>query len=392
MKRILFLFFILFLGLNLEAQRQLSAEAEISLITCGPGQNELYSAFGHSALRVKDPQQRLDLVFNYGTFDFDQPNFYLNFARGNLLYQLSVSNWQRFIYTYQIEGRYVKEQVLDLDSAQAQAYFDFLLQNAQEGNREYLYDYFYDNCATRIRDGLEQSLPKVEIEFSGEAHYQPPLSIRQLCDEYLLYQPWGDMGIDICLGLPMDKEADQQIEMFLPDLLADAFSDAQIKNGNQLRPLVREERELLAQKSNPEIPLWQPYLAFGGLLVLVVLFTVFAYNRIKAIRYLDALLYLISGLLGIFLLALWLLTDHKAAAWNFNLLIFLPSNILVIGALLRGRLKPWQRVYFKYQPYYYALLLALWLFLPQQLSLAFMPWVAIFILRSWHISRKYPKR
>lgn len=389
MKRLLLLW-VLFSGSLMAQSPILSDQAEISLITCGPGQNELYSAFGHSALRVKDPVNRIDLVFNYGTFDFDQPNFYLNFARGHLLYQLSVSHWSRFLHTYRREGRYVHEQVLNLDSLQVQAYFDFLIKNSQEENRNYYYDYFYDNCATRIKDALDASLPGGKLSFSGKAYYQPPKTIRQLCDEYLAYQPWGDLGIDICLGLPMDRKADQEVEMFLPDLLAEAFSEAQIIEGAKAKPLVREKRVLLEQHALHESPIWQPFLAFGALLVVVVTFSLFAYNQIRVIRFLDAMLYLISGALGIFLLALWLLTDHQAAAWNFNLLIFLPTNLGVVLALFKGRLKSWQKAYFQYQPYYYALLLAAWLFLPQELPLAFMPWVAVFILRSWHIARKYP--
>lgn len=370
-------------------QTFLSSQAEISLITCGPGQNELYSAFGHSALRVKDPSQALDIVFNYGTFDFDQPNFYLNFARGALLYQLSVNSWDRFIVSYQREGRYVHEQVLNLDSSQAQSYFNFLLRNASPEHRAYYYDYFYDNCATRIRDGLSEALEPEVLEFSGLSFYQPPLSIRQLCDEYLAYQAWGDLGIDICLGLPMDKEADQQIEMFLPDLLEKAFADAKIRHSGISKPLIKESRELLRQTVIPEKSLWTPFFFFGALLVLIVLLTVLAYNKLKLWSILDGILFSISGLLGLFLLALWLLTDHQAAAWNFNIAIFLPFNLLVLAALFRGKLKTWQRKYISYLPYYYALLLAVWMFLPQQLPMAFLPWLGIFILRAWHIARKY---
>lgn len=394
MKRLLFLF--LLLSFSSSAQVVLGPYAKISLITCGPGQGELYSAFGHSAVRVQDPSLRMDLVFNYGTFNFDQPNFYLNFARGHLLYQLSVYDFPRFFAAYKSEGRFIHEQILNLDSAERQAYFDFLRSNAEPENREYLYDYFYDNCATRIRDGLERSLgPQSQIKFVEETHYQPALTIRQLCDEYLDLQPWGDLGIDICLGLPMDKTADYRVEMYLPDLLEYAFTDALIVEGQKERPLVKDYKVLLEQNDTIYQEQYSeslhPFYVFAAILVLMVLITVLAYNFISGLRFLDGLLFGVSGLLGLLLIVLWFFTDHRAAAWNFNILLFLPSHLLIIRGLFRGRLKPWQAKYLSLMPYYYSFLLAFWMFMPQQLNLAFIPFVGILILRAWHIARKYPK-
>lgn len=394
MKRFLFLFLVA--SISLQGQVVLGPYAKISLITCGPSQAELYSAFGHSAVRVQDPSLRMDLVFNYGTFDFNQPNFYLNFARGHLLYQLSVSDFPRFLESYRSEGRFVHEQVLNLDSVERQAYFSFLRNNAQAGNRQYLYDYFFDNCATRIRNGLEQALgSEVQISFDEETHYQPSRSIRQLCDEYLGMQPWGDIGIDICLGLPMDQIADYRVEMYLPDLLEYAFADGTILSKGQERPLVRDYKVLLEQNDTIYFERYSksihPFYVFGALLALIVLITILAYNSISVLRFLDGLVFGISGFLGLFLMILWFFTDHKAAAWNFNILLFLPSHLLMIGALFKGRLKAWQGKYMSLMPYFYALLLATWMFLPQQLNLAFIPWAAILILRSWHVARKYPK-
>lgn len=394
MKRLLFLF--LLVSFSMPAQVVLGPYAKISLITCGPGQGELYSAFGHSAVRVQDPSLRMDLVFNYGTFNFDQPNFYLNFARGHLLYQLSVYDFPRFFAAYKSEGRFIHEQILNLDSVERQAYFEFLRTNADPANRDYLYDYFYDNCATRIRDGLEQALgPNTQIKFKEETHYQPALSIRQLCDEYLELQPWGDVGIDICLGLPMDKTADYRVEMYLPDLLEYAFADARLVENGKERPLVRDARVLLEQ--NDKIYQEQysesihPFYVFAAILVLVVLITVLGYNFIAGLRFLDGLLFGLTGLLGVLLLVLWLFTDHRAAAWNFNILIFFPFHFAVVGPLFKGRLKQWQAKYLSIMPYYYSFLLAFWMFMPQQLNQAFIPFVAILILRAWHSARKYPK-
>lgn len=386
MKRILFL--ILLSSQLLSGQRPLSAQAEISLITCGPGQNELYSAFGHSAVRVKDPAQNMDWVFNYGIFDFDQPNFYLNFARGHLLYMLAVSDWHRFQYGYQREGRYIHEQVLDLDSLQAQAYFEFLWTNARPENRDYYYDYFYDNCATRVRDGLEAAIGEGQVRFKDSTFYQPSLSIRELCDEYLEYQPWGDLGIDLCLGLPMDKQADARIEMFLPDLLEAAFAEALIQDEQGTRPLVKESRVVYPQIAKPQKSWWRPLVFFSALLVIGGLLTGLYFKKPKTLRIFDTLVFSISGLLGLLLLILWLFTDHKAAAYNFNILIFLPSHLLLIPSIIRGKFAVRMLAYLKVMPILYGVLLLTWLWLPQQLHMGLMPFALLLMLRTWHLSRQ----
>ncbi len=211
---------VLFLLASLPGYSQgpvLSPSAEISIITCGPWQGEVYAAFGHSAIRVHDPSLGLDDAYNYGVFDFNQPNFYLNFTRGFLYYKLGVYSYPDFRDYYKYYNRYINEQVLDLSQDQKQAIYNYLEWNAKPENETYRYDYFYNNCATRVRDVFADVL-KDSIQFDGSfitTHY----TIRELTDLYLKYQPWGDLGIDIGLGLPMDKIAAPYEYMFLPDYI-----------------------------------------------------------------------------------------------------------------------------------------------------------------------------
>ncbi|HYC86358.1 MAG TPA: DUF4105 domain-containing protein, partial [Chryseosolibacter sp.] len=193
----------------------LSERARVSVITCGPGQRVLYTAFGHSAFRIEDPVNGIDQVYNYGVFDFRRKNFYLNFARGQNYYKLAAYPYPNFEYEYIYFNRFIHQQVLNLDQGQKQAFFDFLEENAKPENATYLYDYFYDNCATRIRDVTQKVLGD-SVRFDG-SYIQTDYTIRELTDLYLDYQPWGDLGIDICLGLPMDKRAAPHEYMFLPD-------------------------------------------------------------------------------------------------------------------------------------------------------------------------------
>ena len=142
-------------------QIQLSDKAKISVLTLGPWQGQVYTAFGHSAFRVYDPVNNIDDAYNYGVFDYNRPNFYLNFARGHNIYKLGVMDYKNFEYSYIYYNRYIHEQVLNLSQDQKQRLFDFLQWNALPENQEYLYDYFYDNCATKI--------PEVILEVFGDS-------------------------------------------------------------------------------------------------------------------------------------------------------------------------------------------------------------------------------
>lgn len=159
MKKLLFIF-LLVTNLTVFGQKlELSPEANISIITCGPG-DQVYSHFGHSAIRVKDSSLGIDVVYNYGTFDFTTPNFTLKFARGKLNYTLARQNFRYFLLSYQEEKRWVKEQVLNIDLDEKQKLFSFLETNYLPQNRDYKYDFFYNNCATKIWDVLKTSYGK----------------------------------------------------------------------------------------------------------------------------------------------------------------------------------------------------------------------------------------
>ena len=269
MRNLLLLFSSLF-SIHLSAQQiQLSENTHISVITCAPFQGELYSAFGHSAIRVYDPVQRIDYAYNYGTFDFNQPNFYLNFTKGRLLYRLAVQPYPQFRYTYLYYNRWVHEQVIDLTQEQKQKLFDYLQWNAQPENQEYFYDYFYNNCATKIRDVFIEVLGE-KIKFD-ESFITTDYTIRDLTDLYLKKQPWGDLGIDICLGLPMDKKATPYDYMFLPDYIESSFNHATIITENGSMPLVKET----VVSDPPGKPMIfdstpHPWTVFGVFLLLVI--------------------------------------------------------------------------------------------------------------------------
>jgi len=365
---------------------QLSPHSEISIITLGPWQGELYSAFGHSAIRVYDPQYPFDAFYNYGVFSFDQPNFYLNFARGHLNYKLDVDPyipWRDYYISY---NRFVHEQILNLNAEQKQKVFDYLYWNSMPENQYYLYDYFYNNCATKLRDVIKIAL-KDDVQFDS-TFIKTDYTIRQLTDIYLKHQPWGDLGIDICLGLPMDKHASPYEYMFLPDYVEQSFDHATIRNDSVTLPLVKAT--IPVYESQPEeIPgsVLHPFVVFALFLVLTIFITIRDIKNRKLSKWFDAIAFTVVGLVGLLLFCLWTVTDHRAAARNLNILWAMPLHLVFIPLYLMS--KKIATTYFKGIAILIALLLLTWSWLPQQLNVFLIPLIVALGIRAWYIGFKY---
>ncbi|HRD07117.1 MAG TPA: DUF4105 domain-containing protein, partial [Saprospiraceae bacterium] len=218
MARLILISFILTFSIGSRGQQgvdTLMNNTQISLLTCDPG-SEIYSLFGHSAVRVKNEEKNFDVVFNYGTFDFQTPNFTLKFMRGKLPYRLAVASYGSFLKEYHYFKRGVREQVLQINNSQKEDIIRFLENNAKPENAEYKYDFFYDNCSSRIRDVFEKTL-HYPPQYSGENK----LTFRNLLHRYLEAWPWLRTGIDIIIGSKADKIADASAQMFIPDKLHD---------------------------------------------------------------------------------------------------------------------------------------------------------------------------
>lgn len=362
-----------FFGLQTSSQ-PLSENAEVSVLTCGPG-DDLYATFGHTAIQIYDPHTGVDRVYNYGTFDFDTPNFYLKFARGKLLYSLQVTSFERFMYVYHLEGRWVKRQVLNLNSEEKQNLYNFLETNALPQNRDYKYDFFYDNCSTRPRDVLEEVLgDKLVYNNISTDSLQ---TFRELIDLYLVNHPWSDLGIDFALGAPCDRIANRRQEMFLPDYLMYNLEVAQIQRNGMKSPLVSKTTEILKEKRTPEKAsniLWLFWVLFGFCIL-----TAFFIHP-KHLRWFDIAFFLTAGLLGVVIALLWFATDHSATKWNFNLFWALPTWIWIAFMLMRK--KPKYKV-FKIHGIIMFAFLIFWIAIPQNLHAAVVPIALALGVRSW---------
>jgi hypothetical protein len=330
---VLILFFLSATFSLVEAQvNRLSEEAEISLLTFGPGP-ALYTVFGHSAIRVNDPRNRIDLMFNYGTFDFSQENFYWRFIRGDIYYWLSVTRAEGFIDDYKANDQSIREQVLNLDQEQKQKVWDFLVNNAMPENRFYFYDFFLDNCATRIKDLVYLTTP---FQLSDTV-FQAPLSFREATDMYLQANPWGDLGIDIGLGSPSDRKMKPEEYMYLPDYLYLGFKYSKDAQG---RPLVARD-ELLFQDLYPlEGPWFTPAILFVLLLIAAIWWSWKQRKYGLKYRLPDNVLFILLGIMGIVLLFLWFGTRHVATAYNQDLLWVSPLYFFLLG----NRERRWKKI------------------------------------------------
>lgn len=385
-KKLLFLFLFLFVEVINAQQNALSEQAEISILTIGPG-NSLNDSFGHSGFRVRDHIKGTDLVFNYGVYDFETPNFYTKFAQGKLNYLIGVNYYEDFYEAYIAQNRSIKEQVLNLSALEKQKLFDYLLNNIKPENRAYLYDFFYDNCATKIKDVTKIALNNTVV-FNEPKDFKTE-TFRTLIQNNLNKNSWGSFGIDLALGSVIDKKASPEENMFLPENIFRLFSNATIKNRNE--PLVKESRILFNQKGTPSTNqfLMSPLFVFGILGVLILFITYKDFKSNKRSAWLDVTLFSITGIIGVIILLLWFATDHKATHQNYNLLWAFVLNILVLGQLLKEKASGWFIKYLKLLVILMCLLTLHWVMGVQVFAIGLIPFLVALFIRYVYLIKFY---
>lgn len=380
--RILLVVIILFSGLRSFAL-ELSEKAEIRVVTFSPEQRELYSAFGHNGFRILDSANRIDAFFNYGIFDFNQPNFYLNFSFGKLIYQLGAIDYGIIKASCIRNNRSITEQILNLSKEEKQAVFNFLIENNKPENREYYYNYIYNNCATKIRDVLQEVLNgKIIFDYS---YVKEDLSYRDLMDLYLEYQPWGDLGIDLCLSSEIDIIADGNGYMYLPDYIEIAFDMAKISNNGIEKDLVsNKEKVFISIPQDYKNSFFSPLLVFVGIFFIIGFVTHRSLKYNTSNRWLDVVLFGITGITGILLLFLWMFTDHLST-YNWNIFWAMPINLIVLYYLLKNKKINFIKFYFLIYGIIQLFLIAFRDFLIQSLHIAFVPLVLGLAIRSLYL-------
>ena len=349
----------------------LSEGAFASLLTVGPG-DDFYETFGHTALRICDTANDVDVVFNYGSFYFDQKHFYLKFAKGRLNYFVDPQPFENFLLEYGYYGRAVWEQRLLLDSVELESLYKSLLINAQPENKYYAYDFFRDNCATRVRDMVEQSLRGRKLlsnTFPAEPNTYRSL-IYKYTDSTLL---WWRLGLDLLLGCHCDEVMTTPQYMYVPMEMMTQYDTTRLATG---QTLTESEVQLLPERRTPRAKSVSPTLCFWIAFGVVALLTLVARLRRWKLYWLDALLFAACGIVSLLLMYLWFCSDHYCCNWNLNLLW---ANPIALWMLCRLR-----------RPNYIAALLAALLelafvvaapFLPQAFNSATIPMALMLLLR-----------
>lgn len=371
-KTLLRIFFILnFSFLIFNSYAQDSSRLRVALLTCTPGE-ELYSTFGHSAFRVTDTINGTDIVYNYGTFNFDDDGFYIKFLRGKLLYYVSTENFNDFKYQYQYTNRGITEQVLNLTGAEKISLQHFLNENIKEENKYYKYDFFFDNCTTRLRDILKKqhdsSFCKIEVMPHGTRFRQ---AIHQYLDKN--DHPWSKFGIDILLGLPCDAVMNAEQMQFLPDNLMKSLDSSSTK-------MILSHQDLYPIEHNKEKTTFTPFIVFS-ILLLSIIFISLSKNKfaLAFMHGFDGLLFFFTGLLGLILIFMWTATDHAMCRNNLNLLWALPTHFII--SFFANSKKRWVKKYFIITTVLLLLVLLAWFFLPQKMNNGLIPLVLLLIYR-----------
>ncbi len=316
----------------------LSDSARVSLFTMLPGK-QIHSMFGHSAFGIYDPVNKIDRVYNYGTFNFGEPGFVWKFVRRELDYKLSITTRDMMLREYQLDDRPVIEQVLNLPPWARESLFIFLETNYLPENRYYRYDFLFDNCSTRLRDALISVLGD-DLTFNdipaGDTTY------RHLLDRYVVDRPGIDWGFDLGLGLPTDAVAGTHGAQFLPDYLLQAFDEATLRFDGVKQPLVASKTQLFNYRSKPDLSNelgWLLWPAWGIVLIVGILsLRSWSGPQVWRAAPADALLFGVAGLLGLLMTFLWFFTEHAVTKSNMNLLWAPPTHLL--AALLLFNREP----------------------------------------------------
>jgi hypothetical protein len=304
---------------------------EISVLTCDPG-NEIYSLFGHSALRIKNPVNGQDLVVNWGLFEFSESQFQFgyDFAKGRLKYYMGIQLMSNFITEYRRSKRGIREQVLNLSNQEKYQIIQLLEENYKPENRKYKYEFFYDNCSSRLRDIIKKVFGE-NINF-----YQSPKSnkftFRETIHLYLESFPWLKLGIDLVLGKKIDKLVSNENLMFLPLNVEEIFDKSLVENNESIKNLVKSKNTLIESFENKNK---LNNIGFYSWILLAITLSLIVFKLDKALRVWSSLNLFIIGLLGIVLVFMWIGTDHNATKMNFNLLWASPFHFILIFCLIK---------------------------------------------------------
>jgi len=372
-------------------QLSLSDSSVVSLVTCSPGE-EVYARFGHTGIRVVDPVTNVDVVFNYGIFSFDTSGFYYKFIKGETDYYLGLSSTSVFLSEYQRRNSMVWEQVLDLNTNEKRTLINSLLENYKPENRMYRYNFVFDNCATRPRDKILNSVDGF-VRFGDD---EDPKTFRQWVGNYVGEESWLKFGIDMVFGIDADRVCSQFESLFLPEVLMVEMQSVYIDSPRlkAKRPLVSRKNVLVDVQNVVKVKenwLTQPLFVFSVVFLLGIVGLLFEYRTKHYKPVIDSVLLLLTGTAGLIIFYLMFVSVHPLVKNNLNLLWANPLNFFMAFLIWIKSLRKTIYYYQFFNLFLLGLALIALALSVQSFNVAVYPVIALLIIRyaRWIVRTKH---
>lgn len=358
----------------------------LSLLTCGPGK-EIYSLFGHTAIRYENRRKGIDVVFNYGLFSFQSSNFILRFTLGETDYRLGATEYKYFLSEYLLDNRDVWEQTLNLTTEEKQKLINQLEENYRPENRVYRYNFFYDNCATRPRDQVERAVNN-SLRYSDDmTTTDTGRSFRDIVHQYCQGHPWSQFGIDLCLGSEADRPISRHQMMFAPFYLKDFFATATLADSTGIgtRPLVSQTEQPVVipnEDKQTETTLFTPLLTATLLFLFVCACSWYGVRRQRSLWGIDLILFTVAGLSGCILAFLALFSSHPTVSSNYILFALHPLHLFCLPWMIKKVRKRQTCRYMQANFVVLTLFILLWAIIPQKINPTMLPLALCLLVRS----------
>jgi hypothetical protein len=356
---------------------QQAKDTTVYLLTCGPG-TETYSIYGHSALRVVIPEKNTDIVYNWGVFDFSTTNFAWKFAKGRLEYMVIAQSSDSFLQMYLYEKRYVLSQIVNLEPHEKAELISLINENLKPENSRYRYDFFYDDCSTRIRDLFEKSIGAKLLYPPVEPENLP--TFREMVGKYQAPYPWLQFGINLIMGSPGDKPAVYRDRMFLPLDLSKELSQAVVRRSGKMIPLLQNPVTIIDFK-DPVVKmnlLISPAFVFTLLMIIILIIST-RIKSLKANNILDVFVFFFYSVLAILMIFFNFFTDHQQMKWNLNIIWLNPFILLALFSIF---LNIGKTIWFRMVFFISVIFLIIHLILPQSFDMSVIILALILLIRS----------
>lgn len=385
MKRFILFTLLCIITLVIPANRLSANENDsirLSLLTCAPGE-EIYSLFGHTAIRYENPAQGIDCVFNYGLFNFNTPNFIFRFALGETDYQLGVTDYERFASEYDFFGRSVWQQTLNLTPEEKSKLISLLEENYRPENQVYRYNFLFDNCATRPRDKIEESI-QGQVSYPESPVHTTTISFRDIIHQCAEGHPWARFGMDFCVSSEADRPITDRQTMFAPFYLMNFFANARITNNGIERALISDTQKVVDAVPLDEEDAWLPTPLQVALLLFIIVTaaTIYGIRKRKGLWGIDLVVFGLAGIAGCIIAFLAMFSLHPAVSANYLLFVFHPGQLIflpcIIISIRKGR-KSW---YLLLNCIVLTLFILLFPLIPQRIDFAIVPLALCLLVRS----------